>query len=424
MNFFNKKLKLYQKQIENFSYLSALQAFNIILPLITYPYLIRVLGKETYGLIVFAQAIISYLALIVASGFNFSATKEISIHRNDKIKLNEIFSSVMIIKCFLFIISFLFLIALLNFIPQAQGYETLFYLTMWICLFDILLPVWYFQGLEKMQYITLISLISRLFFLILIFILINSADDYLFVPIINGVGALFAGLYSIYIIFLKHKIRFYLVPFAKLKFYFFDSLPIFISNVSINFFLNTNKVIVGTIFGMAEVAYYDLAEKISLILKTPIQILGQALFPKVSKEKDFIFLRKSFKFSMYLSLLILFISLFMSNPIISIIGGPQMLEAIPLLRIMILSIIPVSISLFYANLVLISWGHNKDYVTLRVYVMLFYIICISLLYYLNILDIFSIVILVVLLEIVTAALAVFYCNKRKINFMKNYNIKK
>ena len=183
-------------------------------------------------------------------------------------------------------------------------------------------------------------------------------------------------------------------------------------------------MIVGTIFGMAEVAYYDLAEKISLILKTPIQILGQALFPKVSKEKDFIFLRKSFKFSMYLSLLILVISLFMSNPIISIIGGPQMLEAIPLLRIMILSIIPVSISLFYANLVLISWGHNKDYVTLRVYVMLFYIICISLLYYLNILDIFSIVILVVLLEIVTAALAIFYCNKRKINFMKNYNIKK
>ena len=91
-----------------------------------------------------------------------------------------------------------------------------------------------------MQYITLISLISRLFFLILIFILINSADDYLFVPIINGVGALFAGLYSIYIIFLKHKIRFYSGPFAKLKIYFFDSLPIFISNVSITF-LNTNK---------------------------------------------------------------------------------------------------------------------------------------------------------------------------------------
>ena len=73
--------------IQNFSYLSALRIFNMILPLITYPYLIRVLGKEIYGLVVFAQAIVNYLVMLVSFGFNISATKEVSVYRNDEKKL-------------------------------------------------------------------------------------------------------------------------------------------------------------------------------------------------------------------------------------------------------------------------------------------------------------------------------------------------
>ena len=80
--------------IRNFSYLSLLQVFNLILPLIVYPYLIRVLGKETYGLVVFAQSLVFYLVILVGFGFNISATKEVSIHRNDSKKLGEIVSSV------------------------------------------------------------------------------------------------------------------------------------------------------------------------------------------------------------------------------------------------------------------------------------------------------------------------------------------
>ncbi len=77
------KLRTHSKLVENFSYLSALQIFNMLLPLVTYPYLIRVLGSELYGTVIFAQAIIAYFSVMINFGFNISATKEIALCKDN-----------------------------------------------------------------------------------------------------------------------------------------------------------------------------------------------------------------------------------------------------------------------------------------------------------------------------------------------------
>lgn len=347
--------------IKNFSYLSALQIFTLLIPLITYPYLIRVLGKETYGLVVFAQAIIGYLNILVNFGFNISATREISVHRDNKAKLSEIISSVLIIKGIFFVLACLILGFLVIFIPQAHGYEVLFLLSMWTCLYDIIFPIWYFQGIERMKYITYITLFTRLILLSLIFVFIHSPDDYLFVPIVNGIGALVAGGIALVIIFGRHKITFNWQRINTLNYYFTNSIPIFVSNISISLYVSTNKVITGTFLGMEEVAYYDLAEKLSSVLKIPLSILSQSLFPKISKERDLGFIKRIFKLSIITNSALFVLFLIFSKYIILILGGENMLPAQTVVNILAITVPVVAMSNLFGIQLLIPFGFNKDF---------------------------------------------------------------
>jgi PST family polysaccharide transporter len=341
-----------------------LQVFNLLIPIATYPYLIRVLGKETYGVIVFSQAIIGYLVILVAFGFNTSATKDVSIHRNDINKLSEIVSSVLIIKGILLLISFVLLSIALYFIPQAHSYYTLFFLTMWLAVYDFIFPVWYFQGIEKMKYITYLTLISKLTFLGLIFFFIKSPQHYLRVPLINAIGSMLAGLSSLYIVFILHKIPFQFQKVTILKKYFKDSLPLFVSSVSVTVFVQANKIIIGAWIGMGEVAAYDLAEKIVQLLKSPQMLITQAIFPRTSKDKNPVFIKKMMLISFCLALFLFIMTQIFATTIVMILGGKQMLVAVKLLRILSIAIIMVYVSQYTSVHTLLANGYNSIWMKL------------------------------------------------------------
>ena len=178
-----------KKIIENFSYLTLIQVFNLVLPLIIYPYLIKVLGKEVYGTIIFTQTVATYFTIFINFGFNIFGAKEIAINKENIKKTNEIFSSILTIKSIFWIISILILIISL-FLLQIETDEILLYIfSFLICIHEVLFPQWFFQGIEKMKYNTIINLTIKILFIILTLFFVQTKEQYLLVPLLNSIGS-------------------------------------------------------------------------------------------------------------------------------------------------------------------------------------------------------------------------------------------
>lgn len=283
-----------KRLLSNFLSLSVLQAFTYVLPLITLPYLVRVLGVDKFGLVIFAQSFIIFFNVLVDFGFDLSATREVSIHRDDKKKLTEIFSSVMIIKFILLWVSFIILSIIIFSFKKFSVDWKLYYFTFLGVIGQALFPIWYFQGLERMRYIATINIVSKLIFTIAIFIFVQDNTDYILVPILNGLGVIVVGLYSVLIIRKDFQQSFQIQSMHTLIIYFKDSSQFFLSRISVSIYTSANAFVLGLFTNATMVGYYSIAEKLYMAIQSLYQPIVQVLYPYVAKEKNIRLFKKIF----------------------------------------------------------------------------------------------------------------------------------
>ena len=193
--------------MSNFVWLSVLKVIGYIFPLITLPYLSRVIGVEGFGEIAFALSIVVLVETFTDFGFNYTATRDVARNRDNLSIVTRIFSNVFWAKIFLMIIGFIVLCVLMYFIPQFYENRLIIFLTFLYIPGHILFPEWFFQALEKMKYITILNVISKAIFTILIFIVIKEQDDYVWQPLLTAVGYTVSGCIAMYYVFVKFGIR-------------------------------------------------------------------------------------------------------------------------------------------------------------------------------------------------------------------------
>jgi PST family polysaccharide transporter len=287
-----------RRLVENFLSLSVLQIANYILPLITLPYLARVLGPEKFGLIAFSQAFIGYFIILTDYGFNLSATRDISINRGNKEKVSEIFSSVMMIKFFLFLLALGIMSAIIFVFEKFRQDWKMYYLTFGMVLGQVLFPVWFFQGMERMKYITFLNILSKLIFTIAIFIFVRKVEDYLYVPLLNSLGFIVAGVLGLWLALRDFGIEFKIPSWKEIKHQLKEGWYIFISTVAISLYTISNTFILGLFANSTIVGYYSAAEKIIKAIQGLSNPISQTIYPYVSKlmhesrESGIKFLRK------------------------------------------------------------------------------------------------------------------------------------
>nr|WP_286416531.1 oligosaccharide flippase family protein [Myroides odoratimimus] len=344
------------------SYLTILQLINIIIPLLTYPYIIRVLGVDNYGLIVYSQAIIGYIVLLISFGFNITATKDISRNRLNVRKLSKIVSSVFVIKFSIFIISLVILMLIVVGFALDSKLSNLLILTMWMGFYEVFFPVFYFHGTEKMKFITLLNFISKILFLILVFAFIKNSEDVYLYPVFNGLTGLIVCILSIKIV-LKHGVKLYFPKFSILTYYIRKSYVMALAYASNNLKSGLNIILIKLLFGVKEVAYFDLAMKIITMGNTFSDVLNQAVFPKISREKNMIFLKKVLVVILFSTSLFVIFTFLFGEWIVRILGGVNMSNAVLVLKI-VSFVVP-----FYAVGGLLGRNclivFNKDKIVLR-----------------------------------------------------------
>ncbi len=329
-----------RRLIENFLSLSVLQITNYILPLITLPYLARVLGPEKFGLIAFSQAFIGYFMILTDYGFNLSATREIAIYRGNKEKISEIFSSVMMIKFFLFLLALGIMSVIIFAFEKFRQDWKMYYLTFGMVLGQILFPVWFFQGMERMKYITFLNILSKLIFTVAIFIFVRKVEDYLYVPLLNSLGFIVAGVLGLWIALKDFEIEFKIPSWKEIKNQLKEGWYIFISTVAISLYTTSNTFILGLFANNTIVGYYSAAEKIIKAIQGLSNPISQAIYPYVSKlmhesrESGIKFLRKvTFLIGGFNLVLSLSIFIF-ADLIVKIALGPQYTGSVIVLRIL------------------------------------------------------------------------------------------
>lgn len=324
---------------KNFTSLSLLQISNYIFPLITLPYLVRVLGPEKYGLINFAAAFTGYFTILTDYGFNLSATQEISINREDKQKVSEIFSSVISIKILFFLLSSLIFLMIVSFIPLFNENMILFFVTFLGVLGTTMFPSWLYQGVERMKYILTINLSVRIIITILIFIVIKSESDYLKLAALNTIAQFSIGVVGILLTFKKLKIK-YLFPNPELiKAQLKNGLSLFLSTVSINLYTTSNIFILGLFAPLNVVGYFSAADKIRMACQSILSPMSQSVFPYVNKmvsesyERFINFNKKLFKIALIIGAAISILLFLFAEPIVNILLGHEYQSSILVLKI-------------------------------------------------------------------------------------------
>lgn len=413
-SFVKKKLNNNKTIVSNFSYLTILQFFTLLFPFITYPYLLRILGFDVYGNVIFAQTIATNIGILINFGFNISGTNNIACNRDDKAMLSKIVSSIYSIKFLIWLACFVVYSILIFQIPFLRSDKFLYIIAFFITFNDLLFPIWFFQGIEKMKYITFINIGIRSIFVLFIFLLVKNQSDYIIVASLNSLGALLGGLIALFIVIKVEKIKLQRQSLGNIRLFFNDSFPLFISSLSIQIYVNLNKLLVGSFLGMKEVAIYDMGEKISTIIKIPIGMISQAAFPKISREKNIRFINKIMLLTAGI-VFILYLGIFVfSSNLILFLSGIENKIAVDIVRILSFSAVIVVFNYFLGANRLVPFNYKNIYMRNAIINCLFYLIGFSILYLFDVLNIYSISFLYILSEIFVLFVTLNYCYKYKL----------
>lgn len=307
---------------------------KMIFPLITLPYLTRVLTVDCFGLVAYVKAVMQYMQIFVDYGFMISGTQDIALARSDNDQLNEEVSNILLARLFLAVIGLILLVVITFILPTLKDNFTFVLLSYLVVVLTCFLFDYLFRGLEKMEVITKRFVVMRGFAVLLTFVFVKSDVDILWIPILDILGSIIAVI-LVFIQLHKMKIvlKFHLSNdiLKKIK----DSTVVFLNTVAVTAFMALNTIVIGIYLPIKEVAFWSLSLQIISAGQAFYTPIIEGIYPRMIISKDFNIIQKVLKIFIPIIILGCIFTYFAAPIMVQIIGGIQYIDATSTLQALI-----------------------------------------------------------------------------------------
>jgi len=344
------------KIVENYFFMTALQLLSSLFGILIYPYVIRTLGAESYGQYVFALSITTYFITFISFGFSLPGTKMIAQNKHNQAIKSEVVSSIFTAKFYLGLISTVVFAILLLTISGMMQNRWIYIICFAQIIGEILFPSWYFQGVQKMKVVTFIQLGFRILSLPFIIMMVKAPSDCLLFVTINTLAVVFGGIAVNIILIRYEKLKLQIVSLKNLKHYFKDALPFFWSSSVGTIKQSSVSIIIGSVFGMSDLALYDLANKLIILPRMLTISINGALFPKVIQNINASLVRKIIRYEIWIGVLVSILIAALGYWVVLLLAGPTMTAAYPMAVVLSLTVLSWLVVGSYINFIFVPAG--------------------------------------------------------------------
>lgn len=273
------------KVLKNSIWLSILQIVNTVIPILTIPYITRVLGTNEYGAFSIALNWILYLQVLVEFGFGLSGSRKVAIMKdNDQKELQEIFNNIISARILLLVLSF----AILNIIALLSSFSKKIYICMlilFIMIFGTTFQLtWLFQGKQDMKFITIINVISRAVSVALIFIMVKEQKDIYLYCLLYSITLLLSSIISMSVANKKYQLKFRFSRLSNIKKVVSEAKYLFASSAMTKIFSGFGTTVLGILSTNSMTGIFSAIYKIPYVLTMFFTPVSQALYPFNSEK--------------------------------------------------------------------------------------------------------------------------------------------
>lgn len=283
MGWFSALRHLKSRLFANLVSMTVLQATNFLVPLILLPYLLHCLGSSHFGLLMFAQAFAMFLSLMINYGYEFSATQQIAIHRDDPQAISQIFCTTLTIRLTLLLGILLVATAIVLSLPRFRVDWPVYLVTFLTPIGMAISPNWFYQGMEEVRQLACLNLIARAVALACTLMFVHSENDYVLAALFESGRVAMAGVAALVLTRRIVPIAIALPTYRMVRESLRDGWHFYVSIVCSTVYTSSPVLFLGLLADNSAVAFYSLAEKpvrAAIALSTlPMSIV---VFPRIS----------------------------------------------------------------------------------------------------------------------------------------------